>query len=66
MMRRLTQLHKDQEADREAMRKRMLADIIAMESRIFDDKLRALEAISDEEWQAAVDADEAEAINNAA
>ena len=66
MMRRLTQLHKDQEADREAMRKRMLAAINAMLNRQFDDKLRALEAISDEEWQAAVDADEAEAVTNAA
>jgi len=59
-------LHKDQEADREAMRKRMLAAINAMLNRQFDDKLRTLEAISDEEWQAAVDADEAEAVTNAA
>lgn len=66
MMRRLTKLHKAQEADRAAQRKRMLSDIIAMDKRIFNDKLRALEAISDEEWQVAVDADEAEAVNNAA
>ena len=66
MMRRLTQLHKDQEADRQTQRKRMLAAINAMLNRQFDDKLRALEAISDEEWQAAVDADEAEAVTNAA
>ena len=66
MMRRLTKLHKDQEADRVKMRKRMLAEAKATATQRFEDKLRALEAISDEEWQAAVDADEAEASTNAA
>jgi len=61
-MRRLTKLHKEQEADRAAQRKRALAELKAFMARQFDDKLQALEAISDEEWQAAVDADEAEGI----
>jgi len=57
MMKKLTELQLQQEKDRAKEDRRILEELGLFFERRRERKLRALEAIPDEEWQAAVDAD---------
>jgi len=57
MMRRLTERQLQDDKERARMRKKMQAEIRATDDRQFEDGIKALMNIPDEEWQAAVEED---------